>query len=132
MGARATAKLKEIEDLRSSLRSAVGELEGRIPPVARLGRKALIAMAGTGAGGGALWLAGRRRSKRKRKAPAAAPATSVVVNVLPRGAVPVALGIAAVWAGLRVWDAVQRHNAADERPRPAVVHPMPEGRQGAG
>jgi hypothetical protein len=140
MGSRTTDKLKEIEELRSSLEHKLGEIEHRFP-IAGFGKKAAAVLAGGSAGGTALAFVFRRfrkkRTKRSKGGPVVQP---VVVNVIPKGATMVAVAGIAVWAGVRMYEAMQRSKAksADEvherRGKPAVVRPMPEsGRQsGAG
>jgi hypothetical protein len=142
MGSRTTNKLKEIEELRGSLEHKLGEIEHRFP-IAGLGRKAAAMLAGTSAGGTAIAFAFRRfRKKRsKAKAPKGAPAVAqpVVVNVIPKSATLVAVAGIAVWAGVRLYEAMQKSksDATDgsvrgSSGRPAVVRPMPEGSRQSG
>jgi hypothetical protein len=134
VGSRTDDKLKEIDELRSSIERKLGEIEQRFP-IAGFGRKAALALAGSGVGATALGFAFRRVRKRKpRKGAETAPA-SVVVNVFPKGATLVAAAGIAVIAGVRLYEALQRSRSKDaESFQPAIVRPMPEsGRQsGAG
>jgi hypothetical protein len=133
MGTRAADTLKEIEALRAGLGPKLGELERRLPPIARAGRRAAMAVAGGGAGGSVLWFVLRRRSRARRKteaAPATAGPAPVSINVLPKGALPVALTIAGIWAGVKVFEAVSARSGRDSAAeRTGVVRPIPEGRQ---
>ena len=137
MGSRADRTLKDIEELRSGLESKLGELERRFP-MAGFGRRAAAVLAGGSAGGTALAFAFRRlRGRGRKKAAAQTVPSSVVVNVFPKGAAWIAgLGVA-VWGMSRLYEAYNRSKAATDSStslgRPAVVKPMPEGRQsGAG
>lgn len=131
MGTRSTDTLNEIERARSRLDRNVAELERRLPPAAQLARRAVGVALGGGVGGSALWfVVRRRRSKKAAPEPEARP---VVVNLVPKGLVPVALGAVAVWAGIRLYEMKLR--AEQEGPagsRPAVVRPIPEGPRAAG
>lgn len=128
MGSGTAETLSEIRRIRERLDHNVTELERRLPPVAQLGRKALAIALGGGAGGTALWFAARRLRPKRKKEEAPAP---VVVNVFPKGAVAVGLGAVAVWAGVRLYEAkLKAEGRAGERPRPAVVTPMPEAGRG--
>jgi hypothetical protein len=140
MGSRADDKLKEIEQLRASIDGKLGELEKRFP-IAALGRKGAAMLAGSGALGTVAAFAWRRmrgksRSAKRDKGKGAATAPPVVVNVAPKGTTfVVTLGIA-VWAGVRLYEAMGRRSDAssDRARRPAVVKPMSESerRSGAG
>lgn len=139
MGSRAADKLKEIEELRASLGGKLEEIEHRVP-LAGFGKKAAAALAGSSVAGSALAFGFRRvRGGRKRKrarGEAAAP-TSLTVNVFPKGAAWLAAAGLAAWAGVKVYESLQRAKSGYTSPedaRPAVVRPMHEqGRQsGAG
>jgi hypothetical protein len=129
MGSKSDQTLKEIEALRSGLDRKLNELQHRLPPVAQIGRKAVAIALGGGAGGTALWVVARRlRGKGKQKrAEAATP--SVSVKVLPAGAVPAAVAIAAVWAGVRIFEARMRAGRRRASEKPAVVRPLPRSQE---
>lgn len=138
MGSRADDKLKEIEQLRASIDGKLGELEKRFP-IAALGRKGAAMLAGSGALGTVAAFAWRRmrgksRSAKRDKGTATAP--PVVVNVAPKGTTFVVTVGIAVWAGVRLYEAMARRSDAssDRARRPAVVKPMSESerRSGAG
>lgn len=129
MGSRSSATLKEIDGLRSGLDEKLAELERRLPPAAQLGRRALAVTLGGGASGTLLWMGVRRlRARRKQPAPSPSPAP-VVVNVLPGGAVPVAAAAVAVWAGVRLYEAVRRPDGegGGTGSRPAPITSLREG-----
>lgn len=129
MGTRASDTLKEIESIRSGLDAKLVELENRLPAL-RMGRKTVAMAVGGGSGALILGFAAKRiRGKRKaKKAPdAALVPSSIVVNVVPKGAVPIAVGAVAVWAGVRVFETLSRSGRLEREPsRPAVVTPLPE------
>lgn len=131
MGTRSTDTLNEIEQVRSRLDRNVAELERRLPPAAQLARRAAGIALGGGVGGSALWFAVRKlRPKKSEPEPEVRP---VVVNVVPKGLVPVAVGAVAVWAGIRFYEMKLRaEREGAEQPRPAVVTPMAEGPRAAG
>ncbi len=139
MGSRATDKLKEIEELRASLGGKLEEIERRLP-LAGFGKKAAAAVAGSSVAGSVLAFGFRRarRGRKKQRVKGVVPAapTSVTLNVFPKGAAWLAAAGLAAWAGVKVYESMQR--AKDGRSglpaRPSVVTPMPEtGRQsGAG
>jgi hypothetical protein len=133
MGSRSDDTLKDIEKLRASLDEKLGELERRIP-LAGLGRKGVAVLAGSGAAGSVLAFAWRRlRSGSKRKAKALPAAPPVVVNVIPKGVTFVAALGVIVWAGAKLYETYERINTtASDRPRPAVVRPMPDQRSESG
>jgi hypothetical protein len=116
--------LNEIEAIRSGLDAKLVELERRVPPLVRRGRRVAVGLAGGGSGAVVLWAV--KRARARRSAPAAAPAAGapVAVNLLPKGAVPVAVAVVAVWAGVRIFEALQKRPPA-EPVRPAVVTTMP-------
>ena len=140
MGARTADKLKEIEELRGSLASKLNEVERRFP-FAGFGKKAAAAVAGTSLATPALAFLFRRvrgnkkkESKRAKKAKGDQPqviAPSVTINVLPKGAAYLAAAGLAGWAGLKVYEALQRkREGAGGSFKPAVVSKMPDpGRQ---
>jgi len=70
MGTRTSEVLKEIEQIRDRLDANLVELETRMPPIARLGRKAIGIAVGGGAGSAALLIAVKkiRGGKDERKA----------------------------------------------------------------
>jgi hypothetical protein len=143
VGSRTADKLKEIEDVRSSLAGKLNEIERRLP-LAGFGKKIAAALAGSSVASGALAFGlrrfrGGRKAKKKAKRvkgdqPVAAP-TSVTVNasVLPKGAAYLAAAGFAAWAGLKVYDAIKKGRGGESSSaafRPAVVTPIPEpGRQ---
>lgn len=103
MGTKAADTLREIETLRTRLDTTLNALDGRLPPAAQIARRALR-YAGGGAGAAVLLGITRRlvrRPKARPRALEAAGAASVVVRVVP---VPVALAVAAVWAGVRLYE----------------------------
>jgi hypothetical protein len=137
VGSRTADKLKEIEELRGSLAAKLSEIEHRIP-LAGYGKKIAAAVAGSSVAGSALAFGFRRMrrgSKAKRKrgkgAPDVVAPTAVTVNVFPKGAAWLAAAGLAGWAGVKVYEALQRKRNGDvESFKPAVVTPMPEpGRQ---
>lgn len=110
MGARTPDTVKqEIATLRAGLDGKLTELEGRLPPLLRTAKIAAVALAG-GSGSGLLLFLWRRlrRAGRKRADRASAARSGVVVQVLPSGAIPIALALAAIWAGVRVFEARMR------------------------
>ena len=144
MGSRTADKLKEIEEVRSSLAAKLNEIEQRVP-LAGFGKKIAAAVAGSSVASGALAFAfrrfrGGRKAKRKAKRikgePAVVQPTSVTVNasVLPKGAAYIAAAGFAAWAGLKVYDAIKkgRNGESSTGFRPAVVTPMPESGRQAG
>ena len=137
MGSRAADKLKEIEELRASLGTKLEEIERRLP-LAGFGKKAAAALAGSSVAGSALAFGlrsvrgGRRKRKRAKEGPAAPAFAPVTVNVFPKGAAGLAAAGLAAWAGLKVYETMQRSKdgGSGAPSRPAVVTPMPEsGRQ---
>jgi hypothetical protein len=142
VGSRTADKLKEIEELRGSLATKLGEIERRVP-LAGFGKKIAMIAGGSSAASGVLAFAFRRfrgGSKTKRKArrgkgeAAVVQPTSVTVNasVLPKGAAYLAAAGFAAWAGLKVYDTIKKSRNGESKAafRPAVVTTMPEsGRQ---
>jgi hypothetical protein len=135
VGSRAADKLKEIEELRASLGGKLEEIEKRLP-LAGFGKKAAMALAGSSVAGSVLAFGFRRvrgGRKRKRAKESAAPAFAPVsVNVFPKGAAWLTAAGLAAWAGVKVYEVMQRakDGAAGSPSRPAVVTQMPEsGRQ---
>lgn len=130
MGSRAADKLKEIEEVRSSLENKLGEFEERFP-IAGFGKKAAMVLAGGSAGSTVLAFFMRRFRKRRTKKTSGAPPAGapVVVNVVPKSVTAVAAAGIAVWAGVRLYEAMQRSKArkGDEAFRPAVVRDIPQG-----
>ena len=145
MGSRTADKLKEIDEVRSSLAAKLNEIEQRLP-LAGFGKKIAAAVAGSSVASGALAFAfrrlrGGRKAKRtakraKAEQPAVVQPTSVTVNasVLPKGAAYLAAAGFAAWAGLKVYDAIKkgRNGETSSGFRPAVVTPMPESGRQAG
>ena len=131
MGSRSDDTLKDIEQLRASLDSKLGELEKRIP-LAGLGRKGVAMLAGSGAAGTLLTFAWRRlRSSSKKKSKRSEPVAQapVVVNVVPKGATFVATVGVAVWAGVKIFEIYNRMNGGTEPTKPAVVTPIESERR---
>jgi hypothetical protein len=140
VGSRTADKLKEIEDLRGSLQSKLNEIERRLP-LAGFGKKIAAGLAGSSVLAPALAFGfrrlrggGRKAKKRAKKgdqAVAAAAPVTVNTSVIPKGAAYLAAAGFVAWAGVKVYDALQRSKggASSESFKPAVV-PMPEpGRQ---
>jgi len=125
VGSRTDDTLSEVDQIRGDLEAKLTELGTRLPPMARWGKRAV-----TGVGGGVvLFVLTRMRVKMKqnagaRKAPAAGGAPITV-----RGGIstPAALGVAAVWAGVRIFEATQR--AQGQARGPAIVREFPAGRR---
>lgn len=133
MGTRSTDTLNEIEQVRSRLDRNVAELERRLPPAAQLARRAAGIALGGGVGGSALWFAVRKLRPKKSEPELEPEVRPVVVNLVPKGLVPVAVGAVAVWAGIRFYEMKLRaEREGTERPGPAVVRPMAEGPRAAG
>ena len=135
MGSRADDKLKEIEELRASLGNKLEAIEAKFP-LAGYGKKVAGIVAGSSVGGSALAFAFRRarkgrKGRRKQKDVAAMPVAPVTVNVIPKGAAWIAAAGVAAWAGVKLYESIKRsrNGAAEDGFRPAVVKPMPEGRQ---
>jgi len=144
VGSGTADKLKEIEELRASLGAKLEEIERRLP-FAGFGKKAAAAVAGTSLATPLFAFLFRRargktksdkkkRKKNKTVSAAVAPqSTSVTINVLPKGAAYLAAAGLAGWAGLKVYEAVQRkRNGSAESFKPAVVTQMPEAGRHAG
>jgi hypothetical protein len=145
VGSRTADKLKEIEEVRGSLAAKLSEIERRVP-LAGFGKKIAMVVGGSSAASGVLAFAFRRfrggRKSKKRKAkkgkaeqPLMLQPTAVTVNasVLPKGAAYLAAAGFAAWAGLKVYDALQKKkNGEASGFRPAVVTPMPESGRQAG
>ena len=133
MGSRTADKLKEIEELRASLGGKLEEIERRLP-LAGFGKKAAAALAGSSVAGSALAFGFRRirggRKRKRAKDPAAPAFAPVTVNVFPKGAAWLAAAGLAAWAGIKVYEVMQRSKDGATPSRPAVVTPMPDsGRQ---
>ncbi len=144
MGSRTADKLKEIEEVRGALAAKLSEIERRVP-LAGFGKKIAMVVGGSSAASGVLAFAlrrfrgGRKAKKKAKKGKAEQPMmmqpTAVTVNasVLPKGAAYIAAAGFAVWAGLKVYDALQKKkNGESSGFRPAVVTPMPESGRQAG
>jgi hypothetical protein len=138
VGSRADDKLKEIEQVRASLGAKLEEIEKRFP-IAGMGKKVGVALAGSSVASTALAFGvkrlrgGRKAKKASKKAPAPAYApANVTVNVLPKGAAWLAAAGFAAWAGLKAYEAVtKRKNGAEaEAFRPAVVSRLPDAESG--
>jgi hypothetical protein len=135
VGSRTADKLKEIEDVRKSLAGKLDEIERRIP-FAGYGRKIAAAVAGSSVAGTGLALVmrrlrgGKRRKAKRAKGDVVQPA-AVTVNVFPKGAAWLAAAGLAGWAGIKIYESMQRSKRGTSADpfRPAVVTPMPEGRQ---
>jgi hypothetical protein len=106
MGSKTTDTLKEIETLRARLDGTLGELEKRLPPAAAMAKRAAAIAAG-GVGSSVILLVVRRLRKRGSKAEAESQ-KPISVTVKSGVSVPAALGVAAVWAGVRIYEARQR------------------------
>ncbi|MFA5891610.1 MAG: hypothetical protein WDA27_11775 [Actinomycetota bacterium] len=125
MGSRTSDTLREIESIRAGLDAKLTELEGRLPPTAKFGKQAVGILAGTG--GGALLFALRRSSK-KRRSRGSAVAPSVTVKVFSGAAAPAALGVAAIWAAVRLYE-MRTRSQGNGVSRPAVVRSLPSERR---
>lgn len=132
MGPRTTDTLKEIEQIRARLDVRFAELERRLPPIAQRSRQA-VRLLGGGVGTGIVLFAARRiagRARRKggtRKASGeAAPAIVVRSGI---GA-PAAFAVAAVWAGVRIYESRTRSTPSAGGAGGASIVPLP-GRQRA-
>lgn len=128
MGTGSADTLTEIEQIRARIDQNLAELERRLPAPVRLARRVVAVAVGGGVGASLLWFAVRRlRPQKASQEPASGP---VVVNVVPRGLVPVALAAVAAWAGVRVYDLRLRgERAGADEHRPAALRSMP-GRAG--
>ena len=134
MGSRTDDKLKEIDELRAGLSQKFTELEQRFP-LAGFGKKAALALVGSSVSAPVLAFGMRRlRGGGKKKRAKDVAAQPVVVNVFPKSLTFVAVVGIAAWAGTKVYDTyLKTKTSQDGSFRPAVVTPMPEGRQsGAG
>lgn len=143
MGSRTADKLKEIEELRGSLAAKLNEIERRVP-LAGFGKKIAMIAGGSSAASGVFAFAfkrfrcGRKKKKAKRakgEQPAVVQPTSVTVNasVLPKGAAYLAAAGFAVFAGLKVYDAVKKgRNGESSSGFRAAVVPMPESERRSG
>ncbi len=148
MGSRTADKLKEIEEVRGSLAAKLNEIERRVP-LAGFGKKVALVVGGSSAASGVLAFAFRRfrrgrkakkkagliRGRGKVEQSAMIQPTAVTVNasVLPKGAAYIAAAGFAAWAGLKVYDTLQKKkNGESSGFRPAVVTPMPESGRQAG
>jgi len=144
VGSRTADKLKEIEEVRGSLAAKLHEIERRVP-LAGFGKKIAMVVGGSSAASGVLAFAfrrfrgGRKAKKKAKKGKAEQQVmmqpTAVTVNasVLPKGAAYLAAAGFAAWAGLKVYDALQKKkNGETSGFRPAVVTPMPESGRQAG
>ena len=127
MGSRTSDTLREIEAIRSGLDAKLTELERRLPPVAKFGKQTAGILAGTG--GGALLFAMRRSAKRRKgRDKVAAIAPSVTVKVFSGAAAPAALGVAAIWAAVRLYE-MRSKSESNGGSRPAVVRSLPSERR---
>lgn len=116
MGTRSPQAVKdEIAEIRSGLDAKLTALEGRLPPLVSTAKKVGVALAGGGAGTVLLFVVRRARafSRRRRERPGQ-QAAGVAVQVLPPGTVPVALAVAAIWAGVRLYEAQLRSPSAPD------------------
>ncbi|HEX9711959.1 MAG TPA: hypothetical protein VGB52_05310 [Actinomycetota bacterium] len=127
MGARTSDTLKEIEQIRARLDVRFAELERRLPPIARRGRQAVRLLGGGVGAGVALFvarrIAGRTRRTTKRRAEGQVTPPAIVVHS-GIGA-PAAIAVAAVWAGVRIYEARRAPGAAAG----ADVVPLPGRRR---
>jgi hypothetical protein len=143
LGASAADKLKEIEQVRASLASKLDEIEKRFP-LAGMGKKVAAAVAGTSLATPALAFMFRRRGKKKdaegkrRRGKGKAElqpqviAPNVNINVLPKGAAYLAAAGLAGFAGLKIYEALQRkrNGGSSAGFKPQVVSTRPDaGRQ---
>ena len=122
MGTRTDSTVKEIEEIREGLEAKIVELGKRLPPAVRWGRRAIA-----GVGGGVLLFALNRmraRVKAKPKTERAPSGPPITVNA--GMGLPAALAVAAVWAGVRLYEAKQR--AASVPGERAVVRSLPAER----
>lgn len=106
MGSRTSETLSEIARIRERLDGNLVELEQRLPPLARKGRAA-VRILGGGVGGGVLLFAARRLASHSKRKAARAPEPPAQPQVIVRGGVGslAALGAAAIWAGVRIYEA---------------------------
>jgi hypothetical protein len=139
LGSRATDKLKEIEEVRASLGRKLQLIEDRVP-LAGYGKKAAAALAGSSVAASALTFLVKRRfssGRKKKKAKVSARDVPlmqpVTVNVLPKGAAWIAAAGLAAFAGMKVYETLQRSKSGEERQtsRPAVVTKMPQSGAGS-
>jgi hypothetical protein len=139
LGSRAADKLKEIEEVRASLGRRLQEIEDRVP-LAGYGKKAAAALAGSSVAASALGFLVKRRfsggKKKKRQKISAKDVPlmqPVTVNVLPKGAAWIAAAGLAAFAGIKVYETIQRSRSGDtkEQQRPAVVTHMPASGAGS-
>ena len=118
MGSRTGETLNEIDEIRGGLEAKLTELQRRLPPAVQWGRRAL-----GGVGGGVVLFALKRyvlsSKKSKKKDKAAAKTRESVVVVKGGVSAPAALGVAAIWAAIRVFEAKQR-GGRTERPVASV------------
>lgn len=112
MGSRTTETLTEIDQIRARLEGTLRQLEGRMPPIAQLGKRALALSGGTVGGGIALAVLKKvvsRKSKPKRN-----HSVAPVVSIKPAISFPAAVAVAAIWAGVKIFEAKQRAAAGDQ------------------
>lgn len=114
MGSRTTETLTEIDQIRARLEGTLRQLEGRMPPVAQIGKRALALSGGTVGGGLALAVLKKVVSRKGKRKASRAQAEAPVVSVKPAVSFPAALAVAAIWAGVRIYEAKQRANAGEQ------------------
>lgn len=121
MGSRTSETMTEIEQIRARLDGTLKQLEGRMPPVARIGKAAVAIAGGTVGTGVVLGIAKRalRRKPAKRRSSSDVPIVTVRAGI----SAPAALTVAAVFAGIRIWEARQR--AAAEPVSPPKLSILP-------
>ncbi len=122
MGSRTASTVKEIEDIREGLEAKIVELGKRLPPAVQWGRRAI---AGVG-GGVVLFALNRMRARAKTKPKSGRVPAAPPITVNAGIGLPAALAVAAVWAGVRLYEAKQR--AASAPGERAVVRSLPAER----
>ena len=123
MGSKTADTLKDIETLRARLDGTLSELEKRLPPAAAMAKRAAAIAAG-GVGSTVVLFIVRRLRKRGSKAePESQKPYSVTVK--SGISVPAALGVAAVWAGVRIFEARQRSRVQEGTAASARLRSIP-------
>jgi len=131
MGSRTSETLSEIEAIRHRLGANLTELEVRLPPLVRKGKN-VVRWVGGGVGSGVALFAARKLVSAARRAPkkkAAAAAIAAAPTVVVRSAIglPAALAVAAIWAGVRIYEIRARAEGSEGargalRPLPGRKH----------